>query len=67
MTYRKSLCTGCGLCVEACPVRVIGWDDDEERPIVCTFCGQCTKYCPHGCLRLADVPEAVPGEVSHAR
>jgi Fe-S-cluster-containing dehydrogenase component len=60
MTYRKKLCTGCSLCVDACPIHVIGWDSDEERPIVCIFCGQCAKYCPHGCLEMVDVGDAEP-------
>jgi Fe-S-cluster-containing dehydrogenase component len=60
MTYRPKLCTGCGLCVEACPIHVIGWDSDEERPIVCIFCGQCVNYCPHGCLQMVEVGDAQP-------
>lgn len=67
MTWRPKLCTGCGLCVDACPAHVIGWDDEEERPIVCIFCGRCVQYCPHGCLELVDVPDLVSAEVSHAQ
>lgn len=55
MTYRKSECIGCHRCVEACPIQVIGWADEENRPIVCIFCGQCARFCPHDCLELAEV------------
>lgn len=55
MTYRKAECIGCGACVTACPVQVIGWDEDEQKPIVCIFCGQCVRFCPHECLALEEV------------
>ena len=55
MTYRKSECTGCRLCVSACPAQVIGWDDADNKPVVCVFCGQCVRFCPHDCLALEEV------------
>lgn len=54
MTYRKSECIGCHQCVDACPIQVIGWDEQESRPVVCVFCGQCARFCPHDCLELAE-------------
>jgi ferredoxin len=41
-------CTGCGSCVEVCPVEAITLDDgvavvDEE---ICTDCGACANECP---------------------
>lgn len=58
MTYRKSECIGCHQCVEACPIQVIGWDEQESRPVVCVFCGQCARFCPHDCLELAEAEVA---------
>ena len=58
MTYRKSECIGCHQCVEACPIQVIGWDDQESRPVVCVFCGQCARFCPHNCLELVEAEVA---------
>jgi Fe-S-cluster-containing hydrogenase component 2 len=58
MTYRKSECTGCYKCVEACPVQAIGWDEEEEKPIICIFCGQCARFCPHDCLEMIEVEVA---------
>jgi Fe-S-cluster-containing dehydrogenase component len=52
MTYRQAECIGCYKCVEACPVQVIGWDQEENKPIVCIFCGQCVRFCPHDCLEM---------------
>jgi Fe-S-cluster-containing dehydrogenase component len=55
MTYRKSECISCHKCVEACPVLVIGWIEEEGKPVVCVFCGQCVRFCPHDCLALEEV------------
>jgi len=40
-------CTGCGNCVEVCPVEAIELNDvakvDEE---MCVYCGACVTECP---------------------
>lgn len=48
-------CTGCGLCVEECPVEAIRLDGgvavvDEGT---CTACGACVTACPSGAIALA--------------
>jgi len=58
MTYRKSECIGCRQCVDACPIQVIGWDEQEDKPVVCVFCGQCARFCPHDCLELVEAEVA---------
>ena len=42
-------CTGCGLCVGACPLEAISLEDgkatiDEGK---CTECGLCVEECPN--------------------
>jgi NAD-dependent dihydropyrimidine dehydrogenase PreA subunit len=39
----ESLCTGCGICLDICPVEV---SDD------CTACGACVTECPNGALAI---------------
>jgi len=43
---RLSRCTGCGICVKACPVGAVSLD--EKKPYIketCIRCGKCTESC----------------------
>jgi ferredoxin len=47
-------CTGCGLCVDVCPMEAIRLEEDlavidEEK---CNLCGQCVEECPNDAIRL---------------
>jgi Fe-S-cluster-containing hydrogenase component 2 len=42
----QDICTGCHLCVEACPHGVIILHPDSDVPIKCTACGECAAVCP---------------------
>jgi len=48
-------CTGCGNCVEVCPVEAIELNDvavvDEE---VCVYCGTCVPECPVDAITLEE-------------
>lgn len=63
-------CTGCGLCVRACPVEAMGLvsANDPHRPNrekarlneeICLGCGLCARSCPTKALRLISRPERV--------
>ncbi len=47
-------CTGCGVCVEVCPLEGISLNDDlaviDED--TCTECGLCVGECPNGAISL---------------
>ena len=47
-------CTGCGVCVETCPLEAISLNDDlaviDED--ICTECGLCVDECPENAIRL---------------
>lgn len=49
----KADCTGCGACVQRCPVRAISFKEDGEGfkyPVIdrslCVECGECRAVCP---------------------
>ncbi len=53
--YEK--CTGCSLCVQACPADTLLFE--EKKPLIkqgkkneCMACGDCVAICPEGAIRL---------------
>lgn len=55
------LCKGCGLCIEKCPVKCIGWSDDlgvygtprvQANMEKCIVCGICQMTCPDCAIRV---------------
>ena len=44
----KETCTGCGNCVETCPVTAIEMKDKKANvdPETCVDCGACVDACP---------------------
>ncbi len=48
-------CTGCGVCVDGCPVEALELVDDISKlthPDKCTGCGACVDSCPLECIVL---------------
>ncbi|MCK5848111.1 MAG: 4Fe-4S binding protein [Caldisericia bacterium] len=48
-------CTGCGVCIDACPVEALELVDDISKltqPDNCTGCGACVDACPLECIVL---------------
>lgn len=48
-------CTGCGICVTACPTRALSQVDNKARlthPDLCTYCTICEGICPVDAIEL---------------
>jgi len=51
---REDICTGCGLCIKACPVEgaiVMKADKAYINDALCTKCGKCFSACPVNAIR----------------
>ena len=47
-------CTGCGVCIEVCPVEAISMDADKAviDDNICTECGLCVEECPNEAITI---------------
>ncbi len=51
----RNLCTGCGQCVDTCPVEALSLGADDivvADADLCVDCGQCIDVCPVEALSL---------------
>lgn len=55
-------CTGCGICVEICPIRIIKKPDGDKIPTMveggeerCIRCGHCLSVCPEGAISFSEM------------
>lgn len=57
-------CSGCGSCVDECPVGAIVLADGIARvdPEMCTTCGACLEICPEDAIHPVIRGELVPAE-----
>ncbi|MBI4768623.1 MAG: 4Fe-4S dicluster domain-containing protein [Deltaproteobacteria bacterium] len=67
--FDEDVCTGCGECLEACPLGGARWDTEQEKPLRCDFCEgdpSCVKYCSTGALQYVEADESVKEEMRQA-
>ncbi len=57
ITFKEDICKGCGLCVAACPLKIVALDQAKlnakgfhpagvTAPEKCTSCASCAIMCP---------------------
>jgi len=55
VSINKELCTGCGDCVDECPLELLTLVDGkvfQADPDECVECGRCVDTCESGALSL---------------
>jgi Pyruvate/2-oxoacid:ferredoxin oxidoreductase delta subunit len=59
-----SLCTGCGVCVDACSIGAIGLDREANVATIdlalCNACLVCLDACPNGAIQQVESSELIP-------
>ena len=69
MAYEHSIdrdrCKGCGICVDACPKKVLEISDElntkgyfpalQARPEDCIFCAICCTMCPDVAITISEI------------
>ncbi len=67
----KDVCTGCGACVEECPVGIIFMSDNaaEINMDNCIHCGTCHEVCPEDAVRhdSEKIPDRVEENVTETK
>jgi electron transport complex protein RnfB len=57
-------CTGCGDCVERCPMDALSLVEEiaSVDPVLCVGCGNCVTACPTESLSMVRRAKAIPPE-----
>jgi len=59
VVVKEDECTGCGICVKACPADAISIHPTRKVAVKCDLCGgkpECVEVCPSGALSYCEVP-----------
>lgn len=67
----QDMCTGCGICVDECPVGAVSIANDTARinDEECVRCGKCHDVCPEEAVRhdSEKIPEEVEANLAWTR
>jgi pyruvate formate lyase activating enzyme len=73
LLYQVDRCTGCWLCLDACPHRALSAAGQGDKPVaaldrsLCDACGRCVDVCYAGALKLAGTVVSVGDLVAQVR
>ena len=62
VSVSKDKCTGCKLCILACPFGNITFSSDKRLAVKCELCGgepECVTFCPTGALEFREADTAM--------
>ncbi|MBG0790325.1 MAG: 4Fe-4S binding protein [Desulfovibrionaceae bacterium] len=69
VTIYPDWCKGCGICVEFCPQKVLGLNDQGKATVVreanCIRCGFCELHCPDFAIVVKNKEEPVEVEMEN--
>ena len=60
------ICTGCKICIDACPEDVIHFNENERKAYIkypqdCVACLLCEYFCPVNCIEVSwDMARPIP-------
>ena len=69
---KKETCTGCGICIDECPVNAIALDGNDVAEIAdnqCIRCGRCHDVCPREAVQHDSerIPQEIADNLQHVR
>lgn len=56
----EMLCTGCGACIDACPMKILEIIDGQCKMVnnmICLECGMCLRACPEEAISIDGLDE----------
>jgi len=61
----SDLCTGCGICIDTCPMDVIRMDEKSKKAVIkypddCMLCLFCERDCPTKAIYVSPEKKVLP-------